>query len=81
MLPAELLLCDPALRDAPALLRIRAWREAAASRRCIALLDRPLAPGLADLFDAELFKLVSAAALLAGLPCLPGRQAAAASDR
>lgn len=74
---AELLLCDPALLEAQALARIRAWRAASGARRCIALLDRPLAPELAELFDAQLYKPVSAAALLAGLLCLPGRAAAA----
>lgn len=70
---AELLLCDPALLDAPGLTRLRMWRHAVPERRCIALLDRPMAAAVADLFDAELFKPLGATALLAGLSCLPGR--------
>jgi len=67
-LPAgDLLLLDPALLDAAGLLRLRQWRVEGPARRCIALLDRPPAPGTADLFDASLYKPVSAAALLAEL--------------
>lgn len=64
---ADLLLLDPALLDAAGLLRLRQWRAGEPARRCIALLDRPAAPGTAGLFDAQLYKPVSAAALLAEL--------------
>ncbi len=63
--PADLLLCDPGLLDAAGLERLQQWREHAPARRCIALVDRPLAPAQADLFDAVLYKPVNAAALLA----------------
>lgn len=78
--PADLLLCDPALLDAQGLQRLRIWRADGEARRCIALLDRPLSAAALDLFDAELHKPVSAAALMAGLLCLPGRAAAANID-
>ncbi|WP_457349597.1 ATP-binding protein [Roseateles sp. P5_D6] len=63
--PADLLLCDPCLLDADGLAQVQHWRASGASRRCIALVDRPLASELAGLFDATLYKPVNAAALLA----------------
>jgi len=61
--PADLLLCDPQLLDAAGLAQLRHWRDGAPSRRCIALIDCPLAPALAALFDASLYKPVNAALL------------------
>ena len=63
--PADLLLCDPVLLDVAGLASLRQWREGAAARRCIALIDRPLSPELAGLFDATFYKPVNTAALLA----------------
>ncbi|MBW8844416.1 MAG: hypothetical protein JF607_05525 [Burkholderiales bacterium] len=63
--PADLLLCDPQLLDETGLAHLAQWRASDPSRRCIALIDRPLAAELAALFDASLYKPVNAAALLA----------------
>ncbi|HSW05866.1 sensor histidine kinase [Aquabacterium sp.] len=70
---AQLLLLDPALLDAADLLRLRQWRAGGPARRCIALIDRPPASGTAGLFDANLYKPVSAAALLAELSAVSAR--------
>lgn len=69
---ADMLLCDPMLLDAGALARLRAWRQEAPQRRCIALLDRPADPAAAGLFDAEIYKPASVAALRASLLCMAG---------
>ncbi|WP_457422992.1 ATP-binding protein [Roseateles sp. P5_E7] len=61
--PADLLLCDPQLMNEAGLAQLRHWRAADPSRRCIALIDRPLAQELAALFDASLYKPVNAALL------------------
>ncbi len=63
--PADLLLCDPRLLDATGLAHVQQWRSEHSARRCVALIDRPMAPELAALFDAALYKPVIAAALLA----------------
>ena len=68
---AKVLLLDPALLDTADLLRLRQWRASGSARRCIALIDRPPAPDTAGLFDANLYKPVSAAALFAELAAAP----------